>query len=131
MKYLRNVMLALVAFVFVACGSQSPSEVAKEFAQKFFDADAKGVLSMLEKSKDKYSERDITFIKQIYDAGLTGGIENIVIEEDTGKYQRNVEDKEKEARYKAIIHSKSGEKAEFTFFLIKENDRWFIEIWGK
>lgn len=114
-----------VAFMFVACGSETPEEVAKNFAKLALEGENEQALKCVYfKSEDEKQEKIKEAIKYEYSAKAKkevaekGGIQSIEAS--------RLEQIENLAKVKVVVTYKNGDVKDEKLNLIKIKDKWYI-----
>ncbi|MBZ7986386.1 DUF4878 domain-containing protein [Campylobacter sp. Cr9] len=114
-----------VAFMFVACGSETPEEVAKNFAKLALEGENEQALKCVYfKSEDEKQEKIKEAIKYEYGAKAKkevaekGGIQSIEAS--------RLEQIENLAKVKVVVTYKNGDVKDNKLNLIKIKDKWYI-----
>lgn len=114
-----------VAFMFVACGSETPEEVAKNFAKLALEGENEQALKCIYfKSEDEKQEMIKNAIE--YEHGTRakkevaekGGIQSIEAS--------RLEQIENLAKVKVVVTYKNGDVTDNKLNLIKIKDKWYI-----
>lgn len=129
-KFARNLGLALVALFFVACGSQSASDVAKDFTRELFEGEAKKVVDMMYLGEKEVAEEDKAVInakiaaavaKNQKNAKQRGGIKDIIIEKE-------VIDGDSARIRTLVIFKDDSNESSGNIDLVKINDEWLVKL---
>lgn len=114
-----------VAFMFAACGSETPEEVAKNFAKLALKGENEQALKCVYfKSEDEKQEKIKEAIKYEYGAKAKkevaekGGIQSIEAS--------RLEQIENLAKVKVVVTYKNGDVKDEKLNLIKIKDKWYI-----
>ncbi|MBS4406461.1 DUF4878 domain-containing protein [Campylobacter vulpis] len=127
-KTFLNVGLAFVTLLFVACGSNSPSEVAKEFIAKAYDGNGEALIEFVHiPDNAKKGEKEFVdgklkahSVQTKTMADEKGGVKSIEI------LNEEFDDNNAKVQIKVVFKDNSSQNE--TFNLNKIDNQWKIKI---
>lgn len=128
MKILLSVSLTFVMLLFVACGSNSPSEVAKEFITKVYEGNGEALIEFIHiPDNAKKGEKEFVdgklkahSVQTKTMADKKGGVKSIEI------LNEKLDDNNAKVQVKVIFKDNSSQNE--TFNLNKIDNQWKIKI---